>query len=327
MPTRYTNHLHPDTCIYQHLQHNTPGTFQPHTHPEFPSNVLNSEIWRDLCHHKYPLAVERYSKSYPDEPKSWKVHFFVGLVFSVANFQHISRIVQVIQEAEAKRLEEATAKLRNQRLEADGRKKEREVKLTDRVPPQKRARMGASCMPIFLILQYDTDLWMTACTGSTNVQPKTLFQKTKTEASKIQRTMYNARIVPPMPPNGRNFRVLAKPDPTLPLSPTSNNTKRVTVNTVMLRRTSTDSAPPTTLSSASSSSQSSPHFPAPAMSKGFPIHSPATIRSANHQVPPHSTTSTISSDASPLKAPSSGKKDPMATLFVPKRRAYSQRVS
>lgn len=34
------------------------------------------DIWRDLCHSKYPLAVERYSKLYLDEPTSWKDHFF-----------------------------------------------------------------------------------------------------------------------------------------------------------------------------------------------------------------------------------------------------------
>jgi transposase-like protein len=68
--------------------------------------------------------------------------------------------LQFIQEAEAKRLEEAATKLRNQRLEADGRKKEREVKFTDRVPPPKRARTTSACMLVFLSLSwYNTDVW------------------------------------------------------------------------------------------------------------------------------------------------------------------------
>lgn len=48
--------------------------------------------------------------------------------------------LQVLHEAEAKRLEEAGTKLRNQRLEAEERKREREVKFTDRLPPPKRTR-------------------------------------------------------------------------------------------------------------------------------------------------------------------------------------------
>lgn len=50
--------------------------------------------------------------------------------------------MQVLREAEAKRFEELGSRLRTQRLEAEERKKEREVKLTDKVPPPKRARIG-----------------------------------------------------------------------------------------------------------------------------------------------------------------------------------------
>lgn len=251
------------------------------------------DIWRDLCHSKYPLAVERYSKLYLDEPTSWKDHFFF------------------LQEAEAKRLEEAAAKLRNQRLEADGRKKEREVKFTDRVPPAKRART--------------TSAW------STNVQPKTLFQKTKSEASKIQRTVHTARIIPPMPSNGRNFRVLAKPDATLPLLPASKDTSRVTVNTVMHRRASTIVSDLSTGSSSSTStipvSQAKFHLLASTVSKTPPTCSLSTPGSTSKQIPLHPPISTAPSDLSPQKASTSGKKDPMAALFVPKHRAYSQRVT
>lgn len=39
-------------------------------------------------------------------------------------------------------MDEIGSKIRIQRLEADERKKEKEVKLTDRVPPAKRPRTG-----------------------------------------------------------------------------------------------------------------------------------------------------------------------------------------
>lgn len=50
--------------------------------------------------------------------------------------------MQVLREAEARRFEELGSRLRIQRLEATERKKEREVKLTDKVPPPKRPRTG-----------------------------------------------------------------------------------------------------------------------------------------------------------------------------------------
>jgi elongin-A len=49
-----------------------------------------------------------------------------------------------MQEAEARRLEELATKLRSQRQEEIERKKEREVKITDRLPPPKRLKTGCT---------------------------------------------------------------------------------------------------------------------------------------------------------------------------------------
>lgn len=49
---------------------------------------------------------------------------------------------QHLERAEARRIEEIGSKIRSQRLEAEERKKEREVKFTDRLPPPKRSRTG-----------------------------------------------------------------------------------------------------------------------------------------------------------------------------------------
>ena len=58
---------------------------------------------------------------------------------------------------EAKRLEEAGNKIRNQRLEAEELKRKRQVQLTDRLLPQKRFRGGCKfalipsfCRPLIL---------------------------------------------------------------------------------------------------------------------------------------------------------------------------------
>lgn len=53
---------------------------------------------------------------------------------------------QVLRKAEAKRLEEVGSRIRSQRREAEERKKEREVKFTDRMPPQKRSRGGCKLL-------------------------------------------------------------------------------------------------------------------------------------------------------------------------------------
>jgi elongin-A len=49
-----------------------------------------------------------------------------------------------MQEAEARRLEELGSRLRLQRQEEAERKKEREVKITDRLPPPKRFKSGCT---------------------------------------------------------------------------------------------------------------------------------------------------------------------------------------
>ncbi|RDB21396.1 Elongin-A [Hypsizygus marmoreus] len=252
----------------------------PHLQTETP------EIWKDLCYSTFPLSIERYSMGPEDAPRPWKDHYFY------------------LREAEAKRLEEAGTKLRNQRLEAEERKKEREVKITDRVPPPKRQRTG----------------W------GMNPQPKTLFQKTRSEASKLQKNMYNARIMPPMPANGKNFRVLPNPvGATLDILPPSNDTTRVTVNNVIHRRPTTASAS-TPTSAASSTSR-----PVSSISTSNALPLIPTTKSSlsalsSRKKPPFQTdTSTASPDTRPLKPQIPPKRDPMASLFVPKHRPFSQR--
>ncbi|KAG5654116.1 hypothetical protein H0H81_007168 [Sphagnurus paluster] len=234
-------------------------------------------MWKTLCYSAYPLAIEKYST----EPESWKDLFFL------------------VREAETKRLEEASNKLRNQRLEAEERKREREVKLTDRVPPPKRQK---------------TFGWGPEPTS------KTLFQKTRTEASRLQKNMYHARIIPPMPQNGRKFTILAKgPSTTVDfLPPPSGSTSRVTVNSVVHRHPLANS------SSRPTSSISSP-------ASGVASSSSAPVKA--HSMTATSTTSTVRSNKQSIRANASSperplkhsKKDPMASLFVPKHRAYSQR--
>ncbi|KAG5643232.1 hypothetical protein DXG03_001316 [Asterophora parasitica] len=244
-------------------------------------NILHScafiEIWKSLCYSVHTLA--RYSE---DEPESWRDHYFF------------------LNAAEEKRLEEASAKLRSQRHEAEERKKEREVKLTDRVPPPKRQRTG----------------W-----GAPT--PKTLFQKTRTEASKMQKTM-SQRMLPPMPQNGKRYSVLPKSaSAAIDFLPPSSSSSRVTVNNVVHRRPVTSSA----ASSASiASTPASASSSMPSTIKARPLIAPSKSSPGVMGVsskPPLRSDAPAPAESRPLKPPA--KKDPMASLFVPKRRPNPQR--
>ena len=143
---------------------------------------------------------------------------------------------------------------------------------------------------------------------------KTLFQKTRSDASKIQKTIYNARILPPMPT--ANYGQVA---PQMALEPSSG---RVTVNTVIKRRpTSAPLISRSVTSETALSAQSASGTATSLITQPLKTASPISISSLP--------ASTLTASESPriTKSPTNKtiKKDPMAALFVPKRKAYSQR--
>ncbi|KAJ6630538.1 RNA polymerase II transcription factor SIII subunit A-domain-containing protein [Mycena sp. CBHHK59/15] len=225
------------------------------------------EIWKDLCFRTYPTAAERYHLGHIQEPESWRDQYFV------------------LVEEEARRLEEVGSRIRGQRLEAEERKREREVKLTDRIPPPKRSRGWG--IP---------------------AQPKTLFQKTRSEASRLQKNMYAKPTFLPMP-STKNYRVLPPDDSLLlPASQSSVASSRVTVTTVVHRVSVSGSA---TVSASSSPST---------------LHATA-LSPRKKDRPAGPEFSPIASESRPPKLPIPMKRDPMAALFLPKHRAYSQRIN
>jgi elongin-A len=263
--------------------------------PHIQSDTV--DIWKTLCLRGYPLA---FSSDDTEEPESWRDRYFV------------------LQDAEAKRLEEVGLRMRSQRLEAEEKKREREVKLTDRVPPEKRARGG----------------W------NINPQPKTLFQKTRSDTSRLQKNMYHSRMIPPMT-QGRTYRVIQNtPSAKLPPPPHPNLPSCVKVNTVLLRRpipatTTPGSSAPSTLKSLPASSA---HLPSSVVNSKLLENSQPSAASRAPKLAPKSSppsrngilnsdtqhTSPPPSQDKPLKPLPVSKKDPMASLFMPKHRAHSQ---
>ncbi|PPR00006.1 hypothetical protein CVT26_009287 [Gymnopilus dilepis] len=230
----------------------------PHLRKDTP------EIWKDMCFRKYRLmALERYSEEVePLEPDSWKSRLFA------------------LRDAEARRIEEVGSKLRIQRMEADERKKEKEIKFTDRVP------------------------------------------KIRSEASKAQRA-YTTRVLPPMP-TSKNFRILP-PSRSEILPSISPSSSRVTVNTVIVQR-------PSASRSLTSSSSTTSHGTLPSKKVSLP---PAVPPSTDPPNKTDTSTKAIDSFSGSLsvaephrvvqRMPSTPKKDPMASLFVPKRKVPPQR--
>ncbi|KAH8117167.1 hypothetical protein DFH11DRAFT_1541493 [Phellopilus nigrolimitatus] len=158
-----------------------------------------AELWKDLCFRNYPVITQQLQDDY-EEPESWR------------------RVLFHLKEKEAVRLEEASSKIRNQRLEADGLKRKRQVKLTDRLPLPKRPRHGCSTGPS---------------------PPKTLFERTRREATKIQKNMFGTRTLPTPIVNSKGFRAkLSAPSAQL----TTNDTEPVAVTTVTVRTSRTPSS-------------------------------------------------------------------------------------
>ncbi|KAH9483890.1 Elongin-A [Psilocybe cubensis] len=248
----------------------------PHLQKDTP------ELWKARCFSDYPLPAERYIDDDPEEPETWRSRFLE------------------LRESESKRMDELASKLRTQRMEADERKKEKEVKYTDRVPSAKRPRYGST-------------------------QPKTLFQKTKSDASKVQRAYYNTRVIPPMPASKKHRVLPQNPGATLSPVPSSSSGSRVVVNTVIRRplvSTSSSAASGSLVGRARVSTLKAPSsHPFPSDAPNSPSISERPDAHSSNSSLPH----TVVDPPRPMAKLPTPKKDPMASLFVPKRKPPPQR--
>lgn len=163
--------------------------------------------------------------------------------------------------------------MKTERLEEEERKRQKGIKITDRLPPMKRAR-GWSSAP----------------------QHKSLFQKTRSEASKIQRTMFEPRMRPPMPTvQAYRQRIRDVSESSSPSKPGSGT--RVIVRPVVHRPSPT----------------AQPASTAPAKKPSTPDQNTGQQRSHPLEPVPRQKWSSLSA-----------KKEPACSLFMPKHRAHSQ---
>ncbi|KAI0273431.1 RNA polymerase II transcription factor SIII subunit A-domain-containing protein [Gloeopeniophorella convolvens] len=211
-----------------------------------------NDLWQLHFYREFVVVADAYTSGDLPVPESWRGLFFHHRAEKERKYQEIS------------------ARLKSQRLEEEERKKQKEIKLTDRVPPMKRARP-----------------W-----GAT--QQKSLFQKTRSEASKVQRAMFEPRMRPPMPTVPAKRPLVQEPD-AVPSSRASGT--RVVVRPIPQRRPSPVSSTPSKLGLTDHT-----HNPPPKPQNPPPL-------------PPAARVPQPSVDA---------KKDPARSLFMPKHRAHSQ---
>lgn len=135
-------------------------------------------------------------------------------------------------------------------------------------------------------------------TGSTGpAPPKTLFEKTRREATKIQQSVFGPRTLPPIVRKSYNVNAGA---PSAQLSPSKSSTP-VTINAVTVRSSQTPSRPATLQSKGQPEQPVRPLATSVCQSRP-PISSPTEVRTLE-------------------RSPRIPKKNSMAALFLPKRRA------
>ncbi|EJF66273.1 hypothetical protein DICSQDRAFT_177623 [Dichomitus squalens LYAD-421 SS1] len=277
------------------LESCTPETLQRFEHADPYIANDTQDIWKRLFLKEFPIAAHQYESNALEEPESWRDELFA------------------LRDREHAKLNALSNRLKASRQEEEERKRESAIKLTDKVPPAKRSRpWGAPS------------------------QPKTLFQKTRTEASRLSKGVFGSRITRPAFQTRRIVPSTASAKPPPPsrtassvkaLSSAQPSGSRVVVRSVPVVHTPpppSKQASPMLTESASAIPTTSDVFsiiasPPPIASSPSPSSSPPqTLWSPMPQLQIQSP----EARSPPSRAP--GKKNPGASLFMPKHRAYSQ---
>ncbi|KIJ35758.1 hypothetical protein M422DRAFT_34549 [Sphaerobolus stellatus SS14] len=143
----------------------------------------SQSVWQSLCFRDFRRWEARYQTGEIAEPKCWRKQYFT------------------CREDEEKRLEEVSMRIRNRREEVDQEKKERQVIVTDRLPPAKRTRFNPGPS-----------------------RPKTLLEKTKAESIKMQRFVYGPSRLSPISSKVIKPRTVVQPKVVSPVRPKASST-------------------------------------------------------------------------------------------------------
>jgi elongin-A len=263
---------------------------------------IAKEIWKRLCWKTFPLLAEQYFQEGSEPPESWRQQYFVSFPLDFWIFLDKGRDSYY----KRRRPNGLNWQVLGSAVNAWKRKHGRgNVRSRSPIAYLPRNVLEGVCRIFFNSFQWLISLYQ----GGAASQPKTLFQKTKNEATRLRSSMYSARLIPP-----KRQRTLHSTPSLKPAAPaTSEPTKSmVTVKTVTYKRPSILPASP----------QPSGRPPTPSVS------TPATLKlAASPPARPAKPLPTVQSpsigEQRPFKPPIN-KKDPMASLFMPKHRTLSQ---
>ncbi|KAF9030808.1 hypothetical protein BDZ89DRAFT_1159145 [Hymenopellis radicata] len=204
----------------------------------------------------------------------------------------------VLKEWANKRFEAVGSKMRNQRQAFESQKKEREVKFSNIIPPRERKPSHS---------------W------AQNKGTQTPMQKIKSTVSK------QAKICQIPYKGGITYRT-GQPVQSFLSEPRSGSTRQAAVSIVNIPQARKPGAP---FSSRSSSSSSSSPSPPPLRPIRPTLMAPPPSTPAKRKLDDSTGSPPIAKQGqdtpSPVRPIKRQKKDPMAALFLPKDRAYSQR--
>ena len=259
-------------------------------------------MWERHCHSSYPLLAKQLQEN---EGHSWREQFFVRLAHNsifLTQFLILRSCFEIWNTGGLKLLvpEFGLSVWKPRSV----RRNEKSNSRTGYFLPN--ARVDVSVVSKF---RWTDELNIAA--GNMSPQPKNLFQKTKSEASRIQKSMFGSQMRPPMI-TAKSYRVSngisAKP-PSLGKSLAGT---RVVVKPVAYRRIEP-------LAPTNPSPQSVSISPGTAACADSSIEKPGTssgkTTALDRDAPP--------SPTRPIR-PMPSKKDPKSSLFMPKHRAHSQ---
>ncbi|KAF8921031.1 hypothetical protein CPB85DRAFT_1269019 [Mucidula mucida] len=204
----------------------------------------------------------------------------------------------VLKEWANKRFEAIGSKMRNQRQAFESQKKEREVKFSNIVPPRERK---------------STHSWGQTRPAQTAMQK---IKSTVTKQAKICNTPYKGGIT------AKDYR--NTPVQSFLSEPRSGSTRRAAVSIVNIPQARKPGASKSSSSSSSSSPSPPPRRPIRPILMAPPPSTPAK-RKFNDSTASPPIAKQGQDTPSPVRPIKRQKKDPMAALFLPKDRAYSQR--
>jgi elongin-A len=282
----------------------------------------STALWQRLFEETYPVEYNDIERGNRTLPECWRTVFWV-CVFPSPFRSFLTRI-QSIEEERRIRLLDIEQRIRGTRAESETHKRENAIKVT--APLTKRHRPNS---------------WGSNVAWGAP-RPKTLFEKARFESKKIQKTVFGPNMTSKFS-SSKAAAAVMRPAATLgmltsgsgsgfisgKISTTesisfANPAKLKGLSSVVVKAMQQSRSQPSSSSTASPGPSSSSSTGKMTLAPSAPI----AVASGLVRTYPPSQASSVSSMSPPSMSPPPSlppKKDPLAALFMPKHKAFSQK--